>query len=108
MTGEPQGPYSQAIRDHYTHPRNAGTIENPSGKAIARSPVDSDIVLITLHIEDGRIQDIKFKCMGAESLLLVHRSRQRWSLARLWKKLTNLQSKTSPTRWAASPIQDDL
>ena len=29
-----------------------------------RSPVDSDTVLITLNIVDGRIEDIKFKCMG--------------------------------------------
>lgn len=64
MSGQPQGPYGQAIRDHYTHPRNAGAIQNPSGKAFVRSPIDSDTVLITLRIEDGRIQDIKFKCMG--------------------------------------------
>ena len=29
-----------------------------------RNPVDSDTVLITLRIEEGRIEDIKFKCMG--------------------------------------------
>jgi nitrogen fixation NifU-like protein len=58
------GPYNTIIRDHYAHPRNAGSIENPSGRGLARSPVDSDTVLITLRIEDDRIEDIKFKCMG--------------------------------------------
>jgi nitrogen fixation NifU-like protein len=29
-----------------------------------KSPLDSDTVLITLRIENGVIQDIKFKCMG--------------------------------------------
>jgi nitrogen fixation NifU-like protein len=58
------GPYSDTIREHYAHPRNAGSVENPSGRGLARSPVDSDTVLITLRIEDGRICDIKFKCMG--------------------------------------------
>lgn len=56
--------YTEQVRDHYEHPRNAGTIENPSGKAIVRSPVDSDTVLITLRIEDGVIVDARFKCMG--------------------------------------------
>jgi len=56
--------YTEQVRDHYEHPRNAGTIENPSGKAIVRSPVDSDTVLITLRIEDGVIADARFKCMG--------------------------------------------
>lgn len=56
--------YSDLIRDHYANPRNAGTIADPSGRAIVRSPVDSDTVLMTLQIESGVIQDVKFKCMG--------------------------------------------
>jgi nitrogen fixation protein NifU and related proteins len=56
--------YSEQIRAHYANPRNAGSVEHPSGKAIVRSPVDSDTVLITLRIEDDIVQDVKFKCMG--------------------------------------------
>jgi nitrogen fixation NifU-like protein len=56
--------YSEQVREHYANPRNVGSVDEPSGKAIVRSPVDSDTVLITLRIEDGVIQDVKFKCMG--------------------------------------------
>ena len=56
--------YSEKIRDHYTHPRNVGSVDVPSGRAVVRSPVDSDTVLITLRIEDGVIRDARFKCMG--------------------------------------------
>jgi nitrogen fixation NifU-like protein len=56
--------YSEKVRAHYAAPRNAGSIEEPSGKAIVKSPVDSDTVLITLRIEQGVIEDVKFKCMG--------------------------------------------
>jgi len=56
--------YSERVRDHYGNPRNAGSIPDPSGKALVRSPVDSDTVLITLRIENGVIRDAKFKCMG--------------------------------------------
>jgi nitrogen fixation protein NifU and related proteins len=56
--------YSEQIREHFANPRNAGNIENPSGRAIVRSPVDSDTVLITLRIENDIIQDVRFKCMG--------------------------------------------
>ena len=56
--------YSSQVRSHYANPRNVGSIANPSGKALARSPVDSDTVLITLRIENNVIQDVKFKCMG--------------------------------------------
>ena len=56
--------YSEKVRDHYANPRNVGAVDEPSGRAVVRSPVDSDTVLITLRIEDGVIRDAKFKCMG--------------------------------------------
>lgn len=56
--------YSEQVRAHYANPRNVGTVDHPSGKAIVRSPVDSDTVLITLRIENDIVQDVKFKCMG--------------------------------------------
>lgn len=56
--------YSELVREHYRHPRNVGTIPNPSGTAMVKSPFDSDTVLVTLRIEDNRIADIRFKCVG--------------------------------------------
>ena len=56
--------YSQKVRDHYANPRNVGSVDEPSGRAVVRSPLDSDTVLITLRIEDGVIRDAKFQCMG--------------------------------------------
>lgn len=56
--------YSERVRSHYANPRNVGTVTEPSGRAIVKSPVDSDTVLITLRIEDGLVREVKFKCMG--------------------------------------------
>jgi nitrogen fixation protein NifU and related proteins len=56
--------YSEQVRAHYANPRNVGTVADPSGQAIVRSPLDSDTVLITLRIENDVVQDVKFKCMG--------------------------------------------
>ncbi|MGA7317870.1 MAG: iron-sulfur cluster assembly scaffold protein [Silvibacterium sp.] len=56
--------YSEQVRAHYANPRNVGSVTNPSGKAIVKSALDSDTVLITLRIGNGMIQDVKFKCMG--------------------------------------------
>ena len=56
--------YSELVREHYRQPRNVGTLPNPSGKAMVRSPFDSDTVSITLRIENDRIVDIRFKCVG--------------------------------------------
>jgi nitrogen fixation NifU-like protein len=56
--------YSEQVRDHYANPRNVGTVADPSGQAIVRSPLDSDTVLITLRIENDIVEEAKFKCMG--------------------------------------------
>jgi len=64
MNAKVPGPYSAKVRDHFSHPRNAGTIPNPSGTGLAKSPVDSDTLLITLRITNNHIADIRFKCMG--------------------------------------------
>jgi nitrogen fixation NifU-like protein len=39
-------------------------VAEPSGKAIVKSALDSDTVLVSLRIENGVIQEVKFKCMG--------------------------------------------
>lgn len=56
--------YSQKVLDHFTNPRNIGTIPKPSGVGLVKSPVDNDTVHITLKIENGIVVDAKFKCMG--------------------------------------------
>jgi nitrogen fixation protein NifU and related proteins len=56
--------YSELVREHYLHPRNAGTLPDASGKATVRSQFDSDTLLVTLKIADNRIADIRFKCVG--------------------------------------------
>lgn len=56
--------YSKRLRDHYANPRNTGSVVEPSGKALVKSAFDSDTVLVTLRIENGVVEDAKFKCMG--------------------------------------------
>lgn len=56
--------YSELVRDHYDHPRNVGSVAEPSGRALVKSAFDSDTVLVSLRIEDGVVAEAKFKCMG--------------------------------------------
>lgn len=56
--------YSDQIKDHYTNPRNAGSVAEPSGKALVKSPFDGDTVLISLRVSDGIVEEVRFKCMG--------------------------------------------
>src|ERR1700677_3160007 len=56
--------YSEQVRTHYAHPLNVGSVTNPSGKAMVKSALDSDTVLISLRIDNNVVQEVKFKCMG--------------------------------------------
>jgi nitrogen fixation protein NifU and related proteins len=56
--------YSDQVRDHYAHPRNVGSVDEPSGKSMVKSALDSDTVLITLRIENNIVVEARFKCMG--------------------------------------------
>jgi len=67
MDAKVEGPYGARVRDHFSPPRIAGTIPNPSGKGLAKSPVDSDTVLITLRIANNQIEDATFKVWDARS-----------------------------------------
>ena len=58
--------YSDKVVDHYTNPRNVGTIENASGVGTVGNAVCGDIMRIYLDIDDEIqvIKDAKFKTFG--------------------------------------------
>ena len=50
--------------DHFEHPRNVGEIEDASGVGTVGNAKCGDIMRIFLKVEDGVIQDVKFKTFG--------------------------------------------
>lgn len=56
--------YSDKVMDHFTHPRNVGEIEDPSGVGQVGNAKCGDIMKMYLKIEDDVIVDVKFKTFG--------------------------------------------
>ncbi|HOT97237.1 MAG TPA: Fe-S cluster assembly scaffold protein NifU [bacterium] len=56
--------YTEAVMDHYEHPRNVGMIEDADGVGIVGNPACGDVMKLTLRIENGHITDAKFKTFG--------------------------------------------
>ena len=56
--------YSQKVMDHFMNPRNMGEIENADGVGTVGNAKCGDIMRIFLKVEDGVIQDVKFKTFG--------------------------------------------
>ena len=56
--------YTEKVMDHFTNPRNVGEIENASGVGTVGNAKCGDIMRIYLDINDGIINDVKFKTFG--------------------------------------------
>ena len=56
--------YKDIILDYYRNPRNFGDLPDANVRAKDSNPLCGDIVEMQLKIEDGRIDDIRFKGKG--------------------------------------------
>ena len=56
--------YSEAVLDHFHHPRNVGEIAGASVVVEASNPVCGDLMKLWAVVRDGKIQTVKFKVAG--------------------------------------------
>ena len=56
--------YSKKVMDHFANPRNVGEMDDPSGVGTVGNAKCGDIMRVFLKIEDGVVQDAKFKTFG--------------------------------------------
>ncbi|MCK9443015.1 MAG: Fe-S cluster assembly scaffold protein NifU [Tissierellaceae bacterium] len=61
--------YSEKVMDHFQNPRNVGEITNADGVGEVGNPKCGDIMRMYLKIEDGIIEDVKFKTFGCGSAI---------------------------------------
>ncbi|RXA19873.1 Fe-S cluster assembly scaffold protein NifU [Methanosarcina sp. MSH10X1] len=56
--------YSPKVMDHFSNPRNLGSIKNSDGVGEVGNAKCGDIMKIYLKVEDNRIADVKFQTFG--------------------------------------------
>ena len=56
--------YSEKVMDHFENPRNVGEIPDANGVGTVGNAKCGDIMRMYLKVEDGVIQDVKFKTFG--------------------------------------------
>jgi NifU-like protein len=62
--------YTDKVKDHFLHPRNAGEVESADGVGEVGSLACGDALKLTFKLdEQKRIQDIKFKTFGCGSAI---------------------------------------
>ena len=61
--------YSEKVMDHFTHPRNVGTMEDADGVGEVGNAKCGDIMKIYLKIRDDIITEVKFNTFGCGSAI---------------------------------------
>ena len=61
--------YSDKVIDHFTNPRNVGTIEDADGVAEVGDPSCGDCIQLYLKIKDDCVDEIKYKVYGCASAI---------------------------------------
>ncbi len=75
--------YSNKVIDHYNNPRNMGSLDKADesvGTGIVGAPECGDVMKLQLKVENGVIEDAKFKTFGCGSAIASS------SLATEWVK----------------------
>jgi nitrogen fixation NifU-like protein len=58
------GWYTEKVIDHYQNPRNLGELDDPDGVGVVGNPTCGDMMQIQIKVQDGRIEEVKFKTFG--------------------------------------------
>jgi nitrogen fixation NifU-like protein len=56
--------YRDVILDHYSHPRNKGTLEGATVTREGANPLCGDEIRVSLVVRDGVVQDVRFDGKG--------------------------------------------
>lgn len=56
--------YSEAVLDHFQHPRNAGDLAGASAVVEVNNPVCGDVLRLSVRVENGRILEARFQTRG--------------------------------------------
>jgi nitrogen fixation NifU-like protein len=61
--------YSEKLLDYFQNPRCVGEIPDAHAIAEVSNPVCGDVMKLWVKVDDGRIQDAKFKAQGCSAAI---------------------------------------
>src|SRR6476646_7452662 len=61
--------FSDAVLDHFQHPRNAGELAGATAKVEVSNPVCGDVLQLAVRVENDRIVEARFLCRGCTTAI---------------------------------------
>jgi nitrogen fixation NifU-like protein len=63
--------YSDKVMDHFSNPRNVGTLPDANGVGQVGNPVCGDMMTFYIKVKDDKLSDIKFQTFGCGAAIAV-------------------------------------
>ena len=100
--------YNQKLIDHYENPRNVGSFDKNDdgvGTGLVGAPACGDVMKLQIKVEDGIIQDAKFKTFGCGSAIASSSLVTEWVKGRTLDEAKSIKNVQIAKELALPPVK---
>ena len=100
--------YSQKLMDHYDNPQNVGSFDKNDdnvGTGLVGAPACGDVMKLQIKVEDGIIQDAKFKTFGCGSAIASSSLVTEWVKGRTLDEAKSIKNVQIAEELALPPVK---
>jgi nitrogen fixation NifU-like protein len=100
--------YSQKLMNHYENPQNVGSFDKNDdsvGTGLVGAPACGDVMKLQIKVEDGIIQDAKFKTFGCGSAIASSSLVTEWVKGRTLDEAKSIKNVQIAKELALPPVK---
>ena len=100
--------YSEQVIDHYENPRNVGSLDklDPDvGTGMVGAPACGDVMKLQIKVNNGIIQDAKFKTYGCGSAIASSSLVTEWIKGKTLDQAATIKNTQIATELALPPVK---
>ena len=100
--------YSKKLTDHYENPRNVGSFDKNDdnvGTGLVGAPACGDVMKLQIKVEDGIIQDAKFKTFGCGRAIAASSLVTEWVKGRTLNEAKSIKNVQIAKELALPPVK---
>ena len=100
--------YSKKLTDHFENPRNVGSFDKNDdsvGTGLVGAPACGDVMKLQIKVEDGIIQDAKFKTFGCGSAIASSSLITEWVKGRTLNEAKSIKNVQIAKELALPPVK---
>lgn len=98
--------YSEQVLDHYENPRNVGKLTGGNvGTGMVGAPACGDVMQLTIAVDNGIIQDAKFKTYGCGSAIASSSLVTEWVKGKTLEEAGSIKNTDIAEELALPPVK---